>query len=187
MTFTSGEFRKALGVFPTGVAVVTARAPDGLLQGTTVSSFNSVSLYPPLVLFSLALLCSVSRPGRQQTNGALASCTRRRTACRPGSPNRGAASGWASSQSRVPPVCRLFQVLWPISSANATPCTMAVTISSSLVACWHSVDHRARPLAPSSSSPAATIRSTDLVKVPARAMRVFCMVGDHERHRGSWN
>jgi flavin reductase (DIM6/NTAB) family NADH-FMN oxidoreductase RutF len=54
MSFTSGEFRRALGVFPTGVAVVTARAPDGLLLGTTVSSFNSVSLEPPLVLFSLA-------------------------------------------------------------------------------------------------------------------------------------
>src|SRR5215510_14926381 len=54
MTFTSGEFRKALGVFPTGVAVVTTRAPDGLLQGLTVSSFNSVSLEPPLVLFSVA-------------------------------------------------------------------------------------------------------------------------------------
>jgi flavin reductase (DIM6/NTAB) family NADH-FMN oxidoreductase RutF len=52
--FTPGEFRKALGHFPTGVAVVTARAPDGLLLGTTVSSFNSVSLEPPLVLFSLA-------------------------------------------------------------------------------------------------------------------------------------
>lgn len=54
MAFTSGEFRKALGVFPTGVAVVTTRAPDGLLQGITVSSFNSVSLEPPLVLFSVA-------------------------------------------------------------------------------------------------------------------------------------
>jgi flavin reductase (DIM6/NTAB) family NADH-FMN oxidoreductase RutF len=54
MAFTSGEFRKALGVFPTGVAVVTARAPDGPLLGNTVSSFNSVSLEPPLVLFSLA-------------------------------------------------------------------------------------------------------------------------------------
>jgi flavin reductase (DIM6/NTAB) family NADH-FMN oxidoreductase RutF len=54
MTFTPDEFRKALGHFPTGVAVVTARAPDGLLQGMTVSSFNSVSLDPPLVLFSVA-------------------------------------------------------------------------------------------------------------------------------------
>ncbi|MGB9056406.1 MAG: flavin reductase family protein, partial [Pseudolabrys sp.] len=54
MTFTPGEFRKSLGVFPTGIAVVAARAPNGLLLGTTVSSFNSVSLDPPLVLFSLA-------------------------------------------------------------------------------------------------------------------------------------
>jgi 4-hydroxyphenylacetate 3-hydroxylase, reductase component len=54
MAFTSGEFRKALAVFPTGIAVVTARAPDGLLVGMTVSSFNSVSLEPPLVLFSVA-------------------------------------------------------------------------------------------------------------------------------------
>jgi flavin reductase (DIM6/NTAB) family NADH-FMN oxidoreductase RutF len=54
MTFTSDQFRKALGVFPTGIAVVTTRAPDGPLQGMTVSSFNSVSLEPPLVLFSVA-------------------------------------------------------------------------------------------------------------------------------------
>src|SRR5437870_2013092 len=54
MSLTPDEFRQALGVFPTGVAVVTARAPDGLLQGMTVSSFNSVSLEPPLVLFSVA-------------------------------------------------------------------------------------------------------------------------------------
>jgi flavin reductase (DIM6/NTAB) family NADH-FMN oxidoreductase RutF len=54
MAFTPGEFRKLLGSFPTGVAVVTARAPNGLFQGATVSSFNSVSLEPPLVLFSLS-------------------------------------------------------------------------------------------------------------------------------------
>jgi flavin reductase (DIM6/NTAB) family NADH-FMN oxidoreductase RutF len=54
VTFTPDEFRQMLGVFPTGVAVVTARGPDGLLHGMTVSSFNSVSLEPPLVLFSVA-------------------------------------------------------------------------------------------------------------------------------------
>jgi flavin reductase (DIM6/NTAB) family NADH-FMN oxidoreductase RutF len=47
-------FRGALGMFPTGVAVVTTVTPDGERLGTTVSSFNSVSLDPPLVLFSLA-------------------------------------------------------------------------------------------------------------------------------------
>ena len=54
MTFTERTFRDALGMFPTGVAVVTARGTDGNLQGVTVNSFNSVSLDPPLVLFSLS-------------------------------------------------------------------------------------------------------------------------------------
>jgi flavin reductase (DIM6/NTAB) family NADH-FMN oxidoreductase RutF len=53
MSFTDREFRDALGQFTTGVCVVTAEV-DGILLGATVSSFNSVSLAPPLILFSLA-------------------------------------------------------------------------------------------------------------------------------------
>jgi len=41
-------------MFATGVTIVTARAPDGVLVGLTANSFNSVSLDPPLVLWSLA-------------------------------------------------------------------------------------------------------------------------------------
>ena len=41
-------------MFATGVTIVTARAPDGTVVGLTASSFNSVSLTPPLVLWSLA-------------------------------------------------------------------------------------------------------------------------------------
>ena len=41
-------------MFATGVTIVTARAPDGAVVGLTASSFNSVSLTPPLVLWSLA-------------------------------------------------------------------------------------------------------------------------------------
>jgi len=52
--FSPREFRDALGMFATGVTIVTARAPDGTLVGMTASSFNSVSLDPPLVLWSLA-------------------------------------------------------------------------------------------------------------------------------------
>jgi len=48
------EFRAALGMFATGVTIVTARAPDGSLVGLTANSFNSVSLSPRLVLWSLA-------------------------------------------------------------------------------------------------------------------------------------
>src|SRR5262245_55463573 len=49
------EFRAALGLFPTGVAVVTADGAHGEGRvGMTITSFNSVSLDPPLVLFSIA-------------------------------------------------------------------------------------------------------------------------------------
>lgn len=51
-------FRTALGRFATGVTVVSTAAPDGTPIGLTVSSFNSVSLQPPLVLWSLSLLSS---------------------------------------------------------------------------------------------------------------------------------
>lgn len=41
-------------MFATGVTIVTARAAGGELVGLTANSFNSVSLEPPLVLWSLA-------------------------------------------------------------------------------------------------------------------------------------
>ena len=46
--------RKALGSFATGVTVVTTVAPDGRPVGLTASSFNSVSMDPPLILWSLS-------------------------------------------------------------------------------------------------------------------------------------
>lgn len=46
-------FRGALGQFATGVAVITAQGADGSAIGMTMSSFNSVSVDPPLVLFSI--------------------------------------------------------------------------------------------------------------------------------------
>lgn len=51
--FDMRGFRDALGTFATGVTVVTTRAPDGSPVGLTVTSFNTVSLDPPLVLWSL--------------------------------------------------------------------------------------------------------------------------------------
>lgn len=48
------EFRRALGCFATGVAVVTTLDASGERAGMTVSSFNSVSMDPPLVLWSIA-------------------------------------------------------------------------------------------------------------------------------------
>lgn len=53
-TFDPMVFRNALGTFTTGVTVITARGSDGNPVGVTANSFNSVSLDPPLVLWSLA-------------------------------------------------------------------------------------------------------------------------------------
>jgi flavin reductase (DIM6/NTAB) family NADH-FMN oxidoreductase RutF len=51
--FNSMEFRQALGSFATGVTIVTTLGRHGEKVGMTVNSFNSVSLDPPLILWSL--------------------------------------------------------------------------------------------------------------------------------------
>ena len=53
MTLDTRRFRNALGQFATGVAIVTTVTAEGERIGMTVSSFNSLSLDPPLVLFSI--------------------------------------------------------------------------------------------------------------------------------------
>ena len=50
----SRQFRNALGSFTTGVTIVTTRSQAGQDIGLTVNSFNSLSLNPPMVLWSLA-------------------------------------------------------------------------------------------------------------------------------------
>lgn len=47
------DYRRALGRFPTGVAVVTALGADGRAVGMTINSFTSVSLEPPVVAWSI--------------------------------------------------------------------------------------------------------------------------------------
>jgi flavin reductase (DIM6/NTAB) family NADH-FMN oxidoreductase RutF len=53
-SFSASDFRAALGMFATGVTIVTARDATGAPVGLTANSFNSVSLSPPLVLWSLS-------------------------------------------------------------------------------------------------------------------------------------
>src|SRR5436190_14505451 len=48
------DFRSALGCFPTGVCLITTLGPHGSRSGLTANSFSSVSLDPPMVLWSLA-------------------------------------------------------------------------------------------------------------------------------------
>ena len=52
--FTQTEFRNALGSFATGVTIITALGKDGQKVGMTANSFNSVSLTPPLILWSIS-------------------------------------------------------------------------------------------------------------------------------------
>lgn len=69
--FSSQEFRAALGHFATGVTVVTGRDADGRLIGLTASSFNSVSLDPPLVVWSLSQQAASMAPLKRGTHYAI--------------------------------------------------------------------------------------------------------------------
>ena len=53
--FDSSLLRQTLGCFPTGVVVAATVGDNGAPVGLTINSFNSVSLDPPLILWSLAL------------------------------------------------------------------------------------------------------------------------------------
>ena len=53
--FNSELLREALSCFPTGVVVVTTLGDNNAPVGMTINSFSSVSLDPPLILWSIAL------------------------------------------------------------------------------------------------------------------------------------
>lgn len=52
-TFGAAEFRKAMGLFATGVCVVSVETDNRTLAAMTINSFVSVSLEPMLVSWSL--------------------------------------------------------------------------------------------------------------------------------------
>lgn len=54
MSITEDQFRKTLGLFPTGVTVITVPENEGNDRGITISSFTSVSLNPAQILFCLS-------------------------------------------------------------------------------------------------------------------------------------
>src|SRR6202041_369180 len=64
--FNSRELRNALGSFATGVTIITTRDRTGKLHGMTANSFTSVSLSPPLVLWSSSLYAQ-SLPAFQES------------------------------------------------------------------------------------------------------------------------
>ena len=51
------NFKKTLSTFTTGITVVTTKY-NSILYGKTINSFSSLSLSPPLVLFSLDIKSS---------------------------------------------------------------------------------------------------------------------------------
>lgn len=62
------RFRRALGLFPSGLVVVAAEGPRGGPVGFTCQSFYSVSLDPPLVSFSV-MKTSTSYPAIREAGG----------------------------------------------------------------------------------------------------------------------
>ena len=69
--FDVRAFRQALGAFVTGVTIVTTLDADGQPAGLTANSFNSVSLDPPMVLWSLALESANLEAFRQASHWAV--------------------------------------------------------------------------------------------------------------------
>jgi len=67
----TGALRKTLGHFPTGVAIATTLSADNTPTGLTISSFNSVSLAPPLILFSIDLQATCLADFRQNGHFAI--------------------------------------------------------------------------------------------------------------------
>jgi len=64
------ELRDVLGCFATGVCVVTTVGDEGRPVGMTINSFASVSLDPPLILWSIGL--NTPSRGAFQTHGCFA-------------------------------------------------------------------------------------------------------------------
>ena len=65
------HLRACLGAFATGVTIVTTRANDGGFIGLTANSFNSLSLDPPLILWSLGLRANSAPVFRNATHFAV--------------------------------------------------------------------------------------------------------------------
>lgn len=57
LTVTGDQLRKAVGIFPSGVTIVTTQE-EGVDVGMTVSAFASLSLEPAMVMFSVATTSS---------------------------------------------------------------------------------------------------------------------------------
>jgi 3-hydroxy-9,10-secoandrosta-1,3,5(10)-triene-9,17-dione monooxygenase reductase component len=98
--------RDALGRFVTGVTIVTTLDPEGAPVGLTANSFTSVSLDPPLILWSLSKrsgnLAAFSTSGRFAVN--ILSQDQNELSARFASPteDRFAGTGWLRGLGGLP-------------------------------------------------------------------------------------
>lgn len=130
MSFDDLQFRQALGRFATGVCVITANPEGHVPFGLTVNSFASLSLTPPLVLWSLQKTSDTMdafRAAKRYCANVLSSDQRAMSGAFPA---RASMRSMAISISRVPPGYRCCMAVWPRSSAISRPgMTGAITSS----------------------------------------------------------
>ncbi|MDV7338673.1 flavin reductase family protein [Terasakiella sp. A23] len=106
MSIDQRDFRDALGKFATGITVVTTKDENENLIGVTINSFASVSLEPPMVLFSLkneSQLCEIFTDTKNFNIGILSAGQEDISNLFAGSDdNKFSNVGWKEGQNGVP-------------------------------------------------------------------------------------
>lgn len=105
-------------MFATGVTIVTARNDDGALVGLTASSFNSVSLDPPLVLWSLSRAAASMPAFANGSHYAINVLAADQKALAERFASKGWTAGQAWTTARGSATHRCWQALPPPSSAS---------------------------------------------------------------------
>ncbi len=75
MSIEPGRFKELFSNWPAAVAVITCRGTDGEPKGFTASSFDPLSLEPPLVMFTLYKKAG-SLPHFEAAEGFAVNCLR---------------------------------------------------------------------------------------------------------------
>ena len=141
--FDSRDLRRVLGTFVTGVTVVTTTDDEGRFHGVTANSFSSVSLDPPLVLWSQAVKTQSHPVFFKAQRFAVNILAEDQIELS----NRFAKSSqekFAGLESiSVPMACRYCVVAAPGSNAVSFPGCRAATIRSTLARCMRSIEPNA--------------------------------------------
>ena len=125
--FSDREFRDVLGLFATGVTVVTGISSDGIRLGATISSFSSVSLDPPLVLFSLSRRATAFKAWSGVENFAINILAEDQSAISTRFAVRCPTNGMASRLNAGQAAARFCKKHWRQSNARPTKSMTAVT------------------------------------------------------------